>query len=34
MAGFCLLTGQSPATYRQLNQLERQAFIDVATRRR
>lgn len=33
MAAWCLLTAQSPKTYMQLTRLERNAFVDVATRK-
>lgn len=32
MAAWCLVTRQSPDTYRSLTVLERQAFIDVQNR--
>lgn len=34
MAAFCLLTRQSPEVYHRLTRLERDAFIEVASRRK
>lgn len=34
LAAFCLLTGQSPQTYRELTRLEKSEFIRLATTRR
>jgi hypothetical protein len=33
MAAWCLLTRQAPGVYMELTRLERQAFVDVATRK-
>ena len=34
LAGFCLLTGQSPEVYRSLTRLERDVFIRLAAKKR
>jgi hypothetical protein len=34
MAAFCLLTGQTPAVYRELTRLERDEFVRLASKRR
>jgi hypothetical protein len=33
MAAWCLLANQTPDTYMQLSRLERQAFVDIKTRK-
>ena len=34
MAAWCLVTSQSPQTYKSLSRVERDVFLDLAQRRR